>query len=390
MPANSGLFLSFSRSSIMGVTSTVRNSVTCGAVYALATMACAVALRTPRMGTRRSRVAGSTAGCAALAAPVAAGGVEVPSAARSTSSRVITSPWAAPGTVRRSTPSSLASLRTGGFANGTNVEAEAGEGGTAGLVMSSTAVRGLTTSTVCTGSGAPVRTAAAFLRGLRLAGAEPFDPYPTSGCMSSSRLPPEVSPPESADARSAPFPDGVGLAVPFGSTSTVRMGEPTSTVWPGSANNSVTTPAHGIGSSTAAFAVSISTTIWLTFTSSPGWTFHSTISASVSPSAVSARRNCLYSGIPSSSPVQSAVDGVEYPVEVRQEMLLRLGRRVRGVESGHPQHRRLQRVEALLLHPGRDLGGDRRLRRGLAHRDQPAGATHRLEHRAQVQRRQCA
>lgn len=56
---NSRDFFSFSRNSIIGVTSMVRNSVTCGAVYALCTIAAAVILRTPLIGTRRSRVAGS-------------------------------------------------------------------------------------------------------------------------------------------------------------------------------------------------------------------------------------------------------------------------------------------------------------------------------------------
>ena len=51
--------LSFSRVSIIGVTSTVTNSVTCGAVNALAVIAAAVALRTPLMGTRRSSAVGA-------------------------------------------------------------------------------------------------------------------------------------------------------------------------------------------------------------------------------------------------------------------------------------------------------------------------------------------
>jgi hypothetical protein len=106
-PAKEGWLFSFSRSSIIGVTSTVRNSVTCGAVNALWTTACAVALRTLLIGTRRSRGPPVTTG-AGVAGP----------AARSTSSRVIT-PSADPASAARSTPSSFASLRTGGFASGT-------------------------------------------------------------------------------------------------------------------------------------------------------------------------------------------------------------------------------------------------------------------------------
>src|SRR5690606_27663673 len=87
--------------------STVRNSVTCGAVNALRTIASAVALRTPLTGTRRSdRPAGAAADV-------------FPLAAASTSSRVITPLAPEPVIERRSTPSVLASLRTGGLASGT-------------------------------------------------------------------------------------------------------------------------------------------------------------------------------------------------------------------------------------------------------------------------------
>ena len=58
-PANSGSACSRVRSSIVGVMSSVRNSVTCGALKALPTIAAAVILRTPLIGMRCSRVAGS-------------------------------------------------------------------------------------------------------------------------------------------------------------------------------------------------------------------------------------------------------------------------------------------------------------------------------------------
>ena len=47
---------------------------------------------------------------------------------------------------------------------------------------------------------------------------------------------------------------------------------------------------------TAAFAVSISTIVWLTVTMSPGLTYHFRISASVSPSPASGSLNCLKVG----------------------------------------------------------------------------------------------
>ena len=78
--AYSRLARSRSRSAIVAVTSTARNSVTCGAVKALATTAAAVALRTPRTGSRRVRGA-RRSGVAAVR----------------TSSRVMTPPG--PGTV---------------------------------------------------------------------------------------------------------------------------------------------------------------------------------------------------------------------------------------------------------------------------------------------------
>ena len=52
---HSGMALSRSSAFIVRVTSTVRNSVTCGAVNALATMFSAVSLRTPLIGMRCSR-----------------------------------------------------------------------------------------------------------------------------------------------------------------------------------------------------------------------------------------------------------------------------------------------------------------------------------------------
>ena len=69
------------------------------------------------------------------------------------------------------------------------------------------------------------------------------------------------------------------------------MGVPTSTVWPSGTSSAATTPAYGLGSSTTALAVSMSTMIWFTVTVSPGFTRQLTMSASVSPSPTSGRRN---------------------------------------------------------------------------------------------------
>src|SRR3954462_13190235 len=139
--------------------------------------------------------------------------------------------------------------------------------------------------------------------------------------------------------------------------STVMIGVPTSTVVPSPTSSSVTTPANGEGSSTIDFAVSISTTISLTFTVSPGLTFHDTISASVRPSPTSGSLNCFIWRTPGGgSEREGSVDGVEHAVQVGEVLLLDPARRVGGVEAADPQHRRLQRVEALLGDPGCHLG----------------------------------
>src|SRR5882757_7860244 len=82
-----------------------------------------------------------------------------------------------------------------------------------------------------------------------------------------------------------------------GAVSMVMIGRPTSTVSPSAACSSVTTPAYGEGSSTAALAVSTSTMIWLTTTVSPGLTDQVMMSASVSPSPTSGILKALRSGI---------------------------------------------------------------------------------------------
>ncbi len=69
------------------------------------------------------------------------------------------------------------------------------------------------------------------------------------------------------------------------------IGVPTSTVVPSSKRISLTTPSYGIGSSTAAFAVSTSQITWPSVTVSPTATYHLRISASVSPSPTSGIRN---------------------------------------------------------------------------------------------------
>src|SRR6188474_1354541 len=114
------------------------------------------------------------------------------------------------------------------------------------------------------------------------------------------------------------------------------IGVPTSMVWPTSTSSSLTVPAHGMGSSTSDLAVSTSSTMSLTLTVSPGATFHSTISASTRPSPGSGSLNVRIATIGSLSALvlalvlegQGAVDAVEDPIEVGEEVLLHPARRV--------------------------------------------------------------
>ena len=111
--------LSRSTSCIVAVTSTVIHSVTCGLVKADWLIAAAIILRTPLTGSRVSRSPGAAV-TAAGATEVAAGvapGAAAPVEAPCTSSRVIEPEGPEPVRVVRSTPRSLASLRTGGFAS---------------------------------------------------------------------------------------------------------------------------------------------------------------------------------------------------------------------------------------------------------------------------------
>ena len=113
--ANSRRALSRSSRSIVAETSQVTHSLTCGAVNADATIAWAVALRTPLIGMRVScpEPCRQAQGASSRLRPHIGFGARC----AVTSSRVITPPGPLPVSSRRSTPRSLASLRTGGLAS---------------------------------------------------------------------------------------------------------------------------------------------------------------------------------------------------------------------------------------------------------------------------------
>ena len=284
---------------IVSVTSTSRNSVTCGIVNAESTIALAIIFTTPLNGIRSSRASASTLAEAvgpAAVAPVAAGAA-VPSAAACTSARV-TSPRDPVGvTDARSMPRSFASLRTGGLASGLPAEAvsadaaapsdaagpASGCAGAGAAGAEDCAVPEVSAALDCDGATDPP------LRGRRFDEAA-LAPYPTRVAPPSSSL--VTAPSESGAVASACGALIVSAPAPAPSAPPKRMiGVPTSTVCPSSTRRAPTVPACGLGSSTRDFAVSISTRIWLTVTSSPGATFQDTMSASVRPSPTSGRGN---------------------------------------------------------------------------------------------------
>ena len=134
--ANSGSSRTRRTAAIVSVTSTCRNSVTCGAVNALDTMAAAMCLRTPRIAMRSSMPGLGTAAEAAIRTPFSETAerirVSVP-AARCTSSLVIEPSGPLPASSARLTPRSLASLRTGGLASARTAGAS-GSAGTAAVL----------------------------------------------------------------------------------------------------------------------------------------------------------------------------------------------------------------------------------------------------------------
>src|SRR6266567_3602241 len=93
---------------------------------------------------------------------------------------------------------------------------------------------------------------------------------------------------------------GAGAWTPASPTCTEMMGVPTSAVVPSGTSRFSTTPSYGLGNSTTALAVSISTMIWLMLILSPGCTSHLTMSASVRPSPTSGSLNCFSSDMTTS------------------------------------------------------------------------------------------
>src|SRR4051794_34421830 len=364
--------------------------VTCGAVNAELTIAAAICLRTPLIGMRCSRVAGSKSKSTVRVTDT--DGAATSPAAASTSARVIVPFGPLPLSARRSTPRSRASFRTGGLASTCTCAAPATSaacaptpaadtragGGVAGAVV----FRGRRVSFPLFG---PLPTRTSIFSSLPAFGAgEPTRPGScgTCGTMSAEAAT------RVCGAAATPPAAGASAGAPDGSTSKVMIGDPTSTVSPSPWCTADTTPAYGDGISTAAFAVSTSTMGWLSFTSSPGWTNHLRISPSVRPSPRSGSLKSRNDGMPVLVG-ERAVDGVENAVEIGEVVLLDPRGGVRRREAADPQHRSLELVEALLRDPRRDLGRQRGEDRSLRDDDGVPRLAHARDDGVPVDRRQC-
>src|SRR5690625_1905882 len=315
-------------------------------------------------------------------------------------------PGPVPHTALKSIPRSRANLRTGGLARTRALWDGVTSAGATGAGGGGTSRTAGSTASEAAGSAAFAAAAAppadAVTRRRRRLLPPAFGPYPTSMSEPSSASGGSPAPVSSSTelaswesaavaapsaAASAPGEEAPSLITSELAGPIVMMGTPTSTVSPSAKSSSTTTPSYGEGSSTSDFAVSISTIAWLTCTSSPGWTSHWTISASVRPSPTSGRRKCCRESVTKYSWLEGkgAVDSVQHPVKVGQVVIFHRGGRIRSVETTHPQHGRIQRVET----PLRDRAGKFRTRskegRSLMDYDEPAGFFHRSRHRVDIQ-----
>ena len=304
MPARSRRSARRSSSSSVGVTSTVRKHVACGAVNALCTIAAAVNLRTPLIGMRRSS--------AAFAAVV-------DRAADSRARATTRAAWA--GDIRR-----IRRRRLHVLARDEPVGPGAGERGEVdaellgemphgrrraralGAASRGGGHRGRGGRRACgrqrdrrlgfrghqqVGSVVRADPCAAHRVTLAIRAGAVADEVGLGGVggvvgLGSGAVSRRVPSARSSTRGGSTGGTGAGASPP---TSNVTMSAPTSTVSPGSACSACTTPSNGDGSSTTAFAVSTSAMIWLSSTRSPAATRQVTISDSVSPSPRSGSLN---------------------------------------------------------------------------------------------------
>ena len=144
------------------VTSHSSTWVTAGMIRWASLIRWAIVRRTPRRGSRRSRdISPGVPGAASAGSPEAPAGNDSPaSPERSTSARVIRPPGPVPSTSAMSTPSSRASLRTGGVAlTGRSLGAGAGaaRGASAPMVTSTAPTAAMFPSGTCMRATTPAK-----------------------------------------------------------------------------------------------------------------------------------------------------------------------------------------------------------------------------------------
>ena len=180
---------------------------------------------------------------------------------------------------------------------------------------------------------------------------------------------------------------GAAPAPPSAAPVSMRISSaPTASICPTSPPSASTRPATGDGISTVALSVITSASAWSSATVSPALTCQATSSTSAMPSP---RSGILMTWVwPSQASIarRSAAATRAGPGKVGPFLRMRVGR----VPAGHALDRRLQVVEAMLLHQRRQLGAEAAGARGLVHDDAAAGLLHRRDDGRQVQRPEAA
>ena len=170
------------------------------------------------------------------------------------------------------------------------------------------------------------------------------------------------------------------------STSMRISSAPTASICPTSPPSASTWPATGDGISTVALSVITSASTWSSATVSPG----------LHVPGHEFDLGDAFADVGHLDDVRAPCHGLHHALQRRGDArragevgpLLRV--RIGRVPAGHALDRRLEVVEAVLLHQRRQLGAEAAGARGLVHDDAAAGLLHRGDDASQVQRPQAA